>query len=325
MKQLFGCLLVAGMVGLLVAGCEWTGTKGSASWDSSFNWVNFSGTYRAQDGGEMVVNHGVLVINPDTTVTGSVSKVENQLVGRGLGTDIGDPNVYSGILHIDLIAGTVTIVAGGFIFTDNGRGVLTTSGGYNGTIEYATGAWSIDFGSGGIADGEGILATYSYDSRSGSTGTGGGGTTPPQDYPWSGIYSMRIEQLGNHLRIVDGKFGQYEGIITTVSNGGGDMTGSTSGNIEAQFEVTGRASDGRAITIVGSFLGGYIAPSVADAATTGTGSAYGALQGRILQAIWVEPDGTTADVVGEAGTVEIDLSAFTSPTRTVAGGTTTGL
>jgi hypothetical protein len=322
MKQLFGCLLVAGMVGLLVAGCEWTGTKGSASWDSSFNWVNFSGTYRAQDGGEMVVNHGVLVINPDTTITNNAENVHNQFQYDGKGTDV---SIYEGELHSDLVPGSVVIVAGSHIFTDDGAGILSSSGGLEGTIEYDTGKWSIDLGAGFVAETASIKATYSFYPRaSGGVSPGSDGTNEAQDYPWSGIYSMRIEQLGNHLRIVDGKFGQYEGIITTVSNGGGDMTGSTSGNIEAQFEVTGRASDGRAITIVGSFLGGYIAPSVADAATTGTGSAYGALQGRILQAIWVEPDGTTADVVGEAGTVEIDLSAYTSPTRTVPGGTITG-
>ncbi len=312
MKHVSGCLALLSVVILMFAGCEWKNTDGSASWDDSFSWVNFSGTYRAQDGGEVVVAHGTLTINPDTTVTGNVTKVENQKVGEGQGTDIGDPNVYSGILHIDLIPGTVTIVAGGFIFTDDGIGHLTTSGGLAGTVEYTTGAWSIDFGTGGIAEGQDIMATYSYDSRSG--GSGGGGGTTAGDFPWSGIFSMRVEQLGNYVRIVDGKFGQYEGVITTVSNGGGDMTGTTSGNIEAQFEVSGAASDGRAIRIVGSFLGGYIAPSQGDGTAgstrTGTGTAYGALMGRILQAIWVEPDGQTADVVGEAGSIDIDLDAF---------------
>jgi len=319
MTKFFGCLAILAMIGMLLAGCEWDNTTNSASWDDSYSWVNFSGTYRAQDGGEMVVNHGVLVINPDTTVTGSVTKVEYQKVGEGLGTDVGDPNVYSGTLHIDLVAGTVTIVAGGFIFTDDGTGNLTTSGGLNGTIEYATGAWSIDFGTGGIANGEDILATYSYDSRKTP-----GSTTTALDYPWSGIYSMRVEQLGNHVRIVDGKFGTYEGVVTTVSNGGGDMSGTTSGNVEAQFEVTGVTLDGRKIRIVGSFLGGYIAPSQGTSTTgstgggtpVGTGSQFGALQGRILQAIWVEPDGTTADVVGQAGSVTVDLTPYIPITST---------
>jgi hypothetical protein len=204
--------------------------------------------------------------------TGHVIRIENQLVGSGLGTDIGDPNVYSGILHIDLIAGTVTIVAGGFIFTDNGFGVLATSGGLNGTIEYATGAWSIDFGSGGIADGDHILATYSYSSRTpsegGSSDAGnvirienqkigeGQGTSIGDPSVYSGI--LHIDLIPGTVTIVAGGFiftDDGAGALTTSGGLNGTIEYST-GAWSIDFGSGGIADDEDILATYSYFVGG---------------------------------------------------------------------
>lgn len=67
----------------------------------------------------------------------------SEVIGIGLGT-VGP---YSGILHnFPIVAGTFAPTDGTEVFTDDGTGTLTGSGGGTGTINYTTGLFSVTFG-----------------------------------------------------------------------------------------------------------------------------------------------------------------------------------
>ena len=44
-------------VAALISGCEWSSSGGGESWNDSWSWVDFSGTYRAEGGGVLVSGH----------------------------------------------------------------------------------------------------------------------------------------------------------------------------------------------------------------------------------------------------------------------------
>jgi hypothetical protein len=90
----------------------------------------------------------------DTAITSEVTVMGEY---QGL-TDSWD-RYYGALFHRPVVAGSVTITANGYIFNDNGSGLLLGHGG--GTINYATGVWSANFNfspTGYIP----ILASYQY-------------------------------------------------------------------------------------------------------------------------------------------------------------------
>ena len=46
-------LMISGLILVVAAsGCEWSSSgDGGTTWSDEYNWLNFSGTYRAPDGG----------------------------------------------------------------------------------------------------------------------------------------------------------------------------------------------------------------------------------------------------------------------------------
>jgi len=291
----------------VVLGCEWKGTSDKDAWDDSYSWINFSGTYRAPDGGELVVKQATVTTwYTSSTNSTTLHIVTDYKIGEGDWSA-----TYGGTLpaaFVPLSPGSMKIGAGGLYFIDDGSENLTVSNSsWFGHIEYNTGAWSIDLTGAPLPSGEDILGSWNYYDTNKTSNTGGGAEG---DYPFSGIYSVRLEQLGNRMRMVDGKGGTYEGQIMTVTSGTGDKTGLTSGRVELQFEVEGLAHDGRRIKIYGSLFGDYVAPTSDD--TERQTQHTGNLGSRTLQAIWVELDnpGLTGDIVGTAGSVEIAIEAF---------------
>lgn len=156
----------------IVIGCEWEGSGDSDSWNSDYDWVNFSGVYRGPGNGILVADFsseagaglasgggaaGSLALG--ATVTTNVVTVQNENQdedGDGVNSS------FSGTLVNDnIVPQSVTINAGGFSLKDNGLGVLS---GVNcsGTIEYGTGAWSIDLQGVPLANNQKILASYQY-------------------------------------------------------------------------------------------------------------------------------------------------------------------
>lgn len=286
------------MTGLL-AGCEWTGTGSDGTWDDSYSWVNFSGLYRSPAGGAIVTMFTRTPGSEPSTVV---------VTGEQIATGVADNSIYGGrVRNIPINSGTLTIVAGGWTFADNGSGGLTGYGTMTGSINYNTGQWAIDLKGALLASGTPIVASYTYRS---------GGTTGSVDPGSSGtpIYSFNVMQAGNQLTIVDSNGARYEGKMVSVAVAGGDKSGAVGGQVSAEFEVSGVAGNGAQVSIVGSFAGNYTPGESATASAVYTGT----LADRVMQGTWIEP-GQTADIRGTTGPLTVSVpqtAAVTTDTTT---------
>jgi len=296
MRISFWFILSVGLICVLT-GCEWEVTGDGDTWNDSYSWVNFSGVYRASDGGYLVSAYTTSV-----SVTSSGAIV---VTDEADGTAPMNQTSLSGSFsnHPGIVPGSVTIVMAGTnsagSFTDDSSGGL--SGTFNlfgidapilngaGAINYDTGVWTLGLDSPGFMENAAIKLNYTYLPSGSTNGTiisdpGSTGAT---------ILSMAVEQTGNVLVFTDSNGAKYTGNISTVSTGGGDSTGGTSGEVTAQFQVSGTSAGGVSVTIVGSFQGDYTAPTVIGGS--------GALANRVMQATWIEADGHTGDITGSSG------------------------
>ncbi len=101
-------------------------------------------------------------ISTQVVTGGDAVTVTAEVTGTGDGTSTS----YSGTLtNSPVVAGTVTLQAGVYPFTDNGTGGLSSANDpdFLGSINYSTGAWSINTGTNAaVGAGESIQATYDY-------------------------------------------------------------------------------------------------------------------------------------------------------------------
>lgn len=290
-----GLTLAAALV--VTSGCEWSSGGGASSWSDSYNWVNFSGTYRGIGGGVLVTDYTTTPGSPGTT--NSVSEVTGH---TSLGPDGKANTVYSGKLsHGNIVAGTVTITIGTVIsFQDNGAGGLT--GGNGGSINYGTGVYTVDCGSVVPAAGISIGAAYQYavegSSGSGGAGSGASGAT---------IYSFVVWQNGQDLQITDNNGRTYSGTMGSVS---GTLTSTNQSaivgdSIVAQFSVEGVSAANYKVTIAGNLQG-----------VVGGAAGVTYLNNRKMFGTWIEDGGRTGDVNGEASPIAVSVSSTDASTET---------
>lgn len=285
---------------LLLAGCEWTGTTSSGSWNSEYNWANFSGVYRSPSGGILVTSF---------TSTPGTEAFEQSVTGETVGSANGSTQYGGTVANTPVVAGTLSINAGNsFFLFDNGDGTLTGNDGSTGSIEYQTGAWAIDVGVPLVAGN--ITASYVFVGGGTSPNTNPGNTGTP-------IYSLTVHQEGNKLAITASDGTSFSGNMGSVRSTTGNVLETQEGVIVAQFEVSGTIN-GQTVRIVGTFQG-TVAP-----ATQGS-----VMFDRQMSGTWIEEGtGVTADLLGVAGTVAVELpdpNYDTRPTFTTTGtGTGTG-
>ncbi len=303
MKQKI-CLCGLVMAIALVLGCEWESSDGDSSWNDRFNWVVVAGTYAPSS--------GALVALPgegsgsgggggnDAPTIPVVNESDGTLAA--LQTDVsGDTD------KVPVVPGSLTVVmktsggAGGS-FVDDGSGKLT--GYYNlagadspfdnlgaGNIVYETGKWNLSLQSGGFPLGSAsIKLNYSYEdinvaveNQEEESSTAGGS-----------VYSFVVSQQGDRITITDDRGGRYTGSLTGASSTSGNEDGSISGEVIAQFEVSGKAGDGHtSVTIVGSFTAYN---------EIGNSASARQLKNRTIRGTWMQNDGVTADVYGISAT-----------------------
>jgi len=142
-------LVAVFVTAVAIVGCEW----GSVTDDVSGS----DGT-----GGGTVTN-----VVPGGT-TNVISENETAVYNEALMVGEAGRTTYSGhVANVPVVPGSMRVRAGGFYFVDDGGGVLAgSSAGTAGTINYASGSWSIDLGGKDIAAGETILANYIYQTSS---------------------------------------------------------------------------------------------------------------------------------------------------------------
>lgn len=273
--------VLGGMVSLVVmlAGCEWEGTDDEDTWDSTVGWINFSGTYRAADGGLLV----------------RIGFTSVQRTGfNTLGTGDNMRKSFTGVLTPVVVPGSVFVSDGFEALTDASTGTgsttnattgnLTGDKGGSGTINYQTGALSVTFDM-EPASGVTVFASYLYEER-----VGGGNINDPLQGSTVPIYALTVQQQGNYLRLIDDRGNIYEGQVYLTETGGGS-TGSSAGTVVGQFEARGTVN-GVAVTIVGNLQGAYADPE--------EGEQFGILVNRTLDATWIETGGMSGMINGVA-------------------------
>lgn len=208
---------------MLLCSCEWTSnvdTWSESQFGTNAAVLDFSGVYKAEDGGFLVRGFGE-------------ASATNQVVEEQIATGNGSSTAFAGALSHVPVGGTLTIIVGAYRFTDTGS---TGTGTFNlqvapndgsfGTVNYATRAWTLNFPA-PIAKSTPLLANYSYIESQGNVG--------------KPIYSFVVYQTGDHLQIIDNNNSRYEGRI-----------GLTANTQQAQFSVSG-VSQGHNVTIAGMF------------------------------------------------------------------------
>lgn len=284
MKILISCFGLA-ICAALLCGCEWTAGGNVDSWNTSqkvdawtsdsMEWADFSGTYKASGGGVLVKAYAVITST-------------NQVVAEQLGVGDGSKTAFSGNLGHSPVRSTLTIVVGGYRFTDAGTASTNTGGtiqlavapsdGTWGTFNFGTYIWTLEFPA-PIAAGTQILADYYYNSTSEEQGNHG-----------KAIYSFVVYQMGSKIQIIDSNGSRYDGNIGNLRLTGdqpvADETGKVvhNGPVEAQFSATG-TSQGYQVTIVGVLQGTIAAEN---------------LSGRTMKATYIEEAGAQADINASA-------------------------
>ncbi len=281
-RRWWGCA-VAGAAVVLV-GCDWEAGNGAQTVSNRYNWVNFSGVYRAVSGTFLVGEFG-----------SGGGATTNTITGERVATAVAGQSTYAGVTsRRRVLPGTFQIVAGVYVLTDNGAGVLSGSG-KTGSIVYQTGAWSIDLIGAWPPAGTPILASYQYtdDADPGSSG--------------GGVYTFSITQSGNSLTIVDSSGATYSGQISSIRTTGGVSSDEASvtplqpavgDTVIASFQAEGRSRAGVGVKIVGTLSGTVAGTSGGGGGPTSTIQIY--LNNRRLQGTWIESTGRTGDIVGVA-------------------------
>ena len=217
-------------------GCEWTAGSGVSSWDSSGDWVDFSGSYKAADGG--------MLVRPFNTNAASPSTTTNTISSEYLATGDGSKTAFEGQIAHTPVRGSLTIFTiGGYRFTDSASVTadtvslaVTPADGSAGVFNYSTRAWALTFPA-PLASGTQILGTYQYTVAA-----------PIQGNHGNAIYSFMVYQLGNKLQMTDSNGAEYNGTM------GANTSGTNTAPSVVQFSATG-VSQGYNVTLVGVFQG----------------------------------------------------------------------
>ncbi|HPG00968.1 MAG TPA: hypothetical protein PLE77_12975 [Kiritimatiellia bacterium] len=275
----------------LMMGCEgdWTSGGGVESWNSSYNWVNFSGVYKGIGGGLLVTDYSATPGTSGVTNSATQSFVAN-----------GQTEQTVTCSKKPVVRGSATItISGGYAFTDeDGDGVLSGSSGTSGEINYQTGVITLRFFDIPPNSGAAGSVTYSY-TVAGTAGTGsaGSGSTGIK------IYSFTVFQEGNIMSITDNNGSVYEGNFGSITSSMGTTTPTAGDTVVGQFECNGVSAAGFSVSIVGTLQG----------VVTGTGNVLGDRQ---MFGTWIEEGGRTGDVNGEASPISISVTTTTTGTDT---------
>lgn len=303
------------LLGILVAaiatawvGCSWDTGSDAESWSDSYNWVNFSGAYRAPTGGILVTDYTTTPTIPGVTTTnGPVSQ------SYSFGADV--TGVSENVTHPNIAPGSFSVTVGKpsapLTFQDDGNGVLPKSGDFSGGVTYSSGSWYVksDSGSGFPPGGSSdpVTATVTYKYIVSTDGSDGGSTTPGST--GKTIYSFNLAQQGQNLTLTDNNGAVYSGYIKTMrSASGSERTDETTkwmpqdgDSIIATFECSGTSSAGINVKITGTLQG------------TVSG---GVFTGRTMTATWIEPS-ITGNINGVANSITISIPQSTTTDTTV--------
>ena len=237
-------LALTAALATLFVGCEWSGTSDSGSWSSSYDAMNFSGTYRA------VTTATSTTTTTTTDSTGSSGTANTTVTESKGGSDsFGKTTVsqraYNGTLsHANVVPGSVAVKIGDeTAFRDTAEGVLDGSGvNGSGTIVYASGTWQITFAAAPPLN-KTIEVTYKYYVD--ETGTGDSGSssssssTTTTTRSGTAVSAITVSQNGQNLTMTLNNGIVMKGKFTNIQQTGKVNQDTNAGynTYNAQFEV----------------------------------------------------------------------------------------
>lgn len=296
MKRIFTIALCAVAAAGLLAGCEWsTSSEHNDSWSDSYNWVNFSGTYRSASGGMLVTDYTSTPSTPGATNTYTSTESGGSLAAGSLSAS-GKASKHP------IVPKSFTIQVGSDVtLADNdGTGTLSGSGG-TGTVSYDAGTWSFTLADTQWASWKrNITIAYAY-----QVGNSGSSSGTKSGSSGKAIYSFVVAQQGEKLTITDNNGAAYKGRIGELRSTSGVTSTNTMPRdgdvIVATFSTSGTSAAGKQVTITGTFQG-----NVASSVFTG----------RTMQGTWIEAGGKTGDINGTTTSVAIAPTASTETETT---------
>ncbi len=317
----FACMgAMAAALAAGLAGCNWDTGGDADNWNSSYEWVNFSGVYRGSVTTTLDPDY-----KPSTPgATNSASEAFIQLKDRA--------NAGGQVSKRNLVIASVTIsTSEGAFFADNdGDQVLTGNGG-SGTINYATGEWSIVVPDAFIPTDGNATVTVSYAYAIAGTEESGTefGTTEVEDY------SFTVHQDAQYLTVTDNTGMSYQGEINKIISASGAQNTDV-GQVGAGEEANDAGRQAK-YTYYESPLPENGDAIMANFEVSGSGGRIvGTFQGSVREGVFTDRrmDGTkisagsSDDIKATAASVEIATAPVATETETetptVPTGATTG-
>lgn len=244
-----------------MTGCDW-GSAGDNTWNDSYAWANFTGTYRFTKA----------IVTVDTSDSGGESSESSESSSSGLNenTDgVGNGKMETEIKASGQVNARKGIVPKSFTLTVNGNdaidkdgdGVLYWHDSVVGGVTYKTGKWYINAYVGAPADAS-ISISYNYYTPNVDSGSGSGsGSSSEMSTPSYSLSFLNVTQRGNKLTMTGDSGQVYSGQITGASMGADGYVAAQRVNLS--FEVSSAAG----AKIVGNFSGNW---SGAQNSTYGT-------------------------------------------------------
>lgn len=234
-------MILAGLsaVALLTVGCEWSGT-GSNGWSDSYSEMNFAGTYRTSF---VQTSTSTSTSTTQTDSTSKVEEIDHTVQNRKVATV--NASAISGALegHSPIREGSVAIQVKDATWTDNGAGALvcSKSTAYNGTITYASGAWSIKLPDSTYNKAV-VWADYTW-IESKKTDTTSQTKTDETVTGNFSVTSVTVNHTGQHITMIlngNGHLVTLSGRFTSVNQiSQKDIVTGLGATYNAQFEVSG--------------------------------------------------------------------------------------
>lgn len=234
---LVGLFAFVAATGLL--GCSWDSGSDADSWSSSFEWVNFSGVYRAAD--DSILTQTTTQESTESTTgpgAGSVPSNERPTApgtanGSGISRISASGNLSPG--NIEPLSVSITLYAANgnlhSSYKDDGNGNLV-GGIAPGVIIYKYGSWSVDFSSSmGAPEGGTWKATYRYYTDDGSvkplpgndtaTTTTTGSSTTSTRTTATAVYFYNVVHKAQYITMSDDNGLSYSGRISKMQSTSG--------------------------------------------------------------------------------------------------------
>lgn len=276
MKKTVIALTAAAVCAAALTGCEWGGVHSGESWNDTYAWANFSGTYKLAS----AVSSSATATN---TATFSVSR-----------TFSGNGSYSSG--KTALVPGSVSVTVGGnsnVSFTDNGNGTMSTSasGSYSATINYSSGSVTVNMGGNQNFSTVAISGSY-YVSGAASSGT----STVSSPITW-----LNLTQKGTLLTFTDNNGTTYSGKVTGASCPRADEDGYVAAaHIRFTFEATSTSNS--RVKLTGSLSGDW---------SGGSSTASGTLSNRVIDANYSNGS-STVQFMAVSGSVTLYATGVSS-------------